>query len=320
MVTRSRPVLLLRGVSRTQGNNAALKDGTIQPEGIELSFHEEPVLVRAFRAMVRELSYDVCEMAITTYLCAREHGVPFTALPVFLVRGFHHGAVQVLRDSPVRSPADLEGTEVGVNRGYTVTTGVWGRGLLAVERGLDLDAVTWRPSGDEHVQAYRAPTNVVPLSGDRSLLDRLLDGELAAVVGAALDHPAVGPLLPDPDEAAMTSLRERGTWPINHLVVVRDDVLVEHPWVAQSLYDAFTASKDRYVERLRADTLVDMTPTDQLHRLVMSETGHDPLPYGVEANREVLQQLVEMALAQHILTERPSLDRLFADVTEADRD
>jgi 4,5-dihydroxyphthalate decarboxylase len=307
--------LTLRAVSRTQGNNAALKDGSIQPVGVELSFIEEPVLVRAFRAMVRELTYDICEMAITTYLCAREHGVRFTALPVFLVRGFHHGALQVMRDGPVRAVTDLEGTEVGVNRGYTVTTGVWGRGLLAVEHGLDLDAVTWRPSGDEHVVTYHPPGNDRPLWGDQPLLDPLLDGDLAAVVGADLDHPDVVPLLPEPDAAALRALRDRGTWPINHLVVVRDDVLAERPWVAQSLYDAFTASKDQYIESLAAGTLVAPTATDALHRLVMSETGSDPLPYGLDANRNVLEQLIDMALAQHILSERPALEALFADVT-----
>ena len=316
MTSQSGPVLMLQGVSRTQGNNAALKDGSIKPDGIELSFVEEPVLVRAFRAMVRELTYDVCEMAITTYLCAREHGVPFTALPVFLVRGFHHGATQVVRDGAVRSAIDLEGTEVGINRGYTVTTGVWGRGLLAVEEGLDLDAVRWRPSGDEHVLAYRAPANVVPLAGDKPLLDRLLDGELSAVVGADLAHPDVVSLIPDPAAAALKALRERGTWPINHLIVVRDDVLADHPWVAQSLYDAFTASKDRYVDRLRADALTDDTSTDALHRLVMQEAGDDPLPYGIAANREVLEQLIDTALAQRILLERPELNGLFAEGIE----
>src|SRR3954469_14373125 len=118
----------LTTVTRTQGNNAALKDGTVAPDGFEFAFEEVDPLIRAFRRMVRGLEYDVCELAITTYMCAKEHGARFTALPVFLVRGFHHGAMVA---HPGVAPPDLEGRKVGVNRGYTVTTGVWARGILA---------------------------------------------------------------------------------------------------------------------------------------------------------------------------------------------
>src|SRR3954470_18393179 len=101
----------LTTVTRTHGHNAALKDGTVAPHGFELAFEEVDPLTRAFRRMVRGLEYDVCELAITTYLCAKEHGKRFTALPVFLVRGFHHGAVLA---PPDVAPKDLEGRRVGV--------------------------------------------------------------------------------------------------------------------------------------------------------------------------------------------------------------
>jgi 4,5-dihydroxyphthalate decarboxylase len=142
--------LQLRTVTRTSGANAALKDGSVAPRGAVLDFVEIPVLVQGFRRMVRELEFDVSEMALTTYLVAKEHGVRFTALPVFLVRGFHHGAIRVRRGGGVDQPKQLEGRRVGVNRGYTVTTGVWARGILADEYGVDTDAVTWVLSGDEH--------------------------------------------------------------------------------------------------------------------------------------------------------------------------
>ena len=125
-----------------------------------LEFEEVPVLVQAFRRMVRGLEFDVCEMAITTYLTAKAHGVAFTAIPVFLVRGFHHGAMVRPAERPELRPKDLAGRRVGVNRGYTVTTGVWARAILRDEYGLDLDSVTWVPSGDEHVAAYVPPPNV----------------------------------------------------------------------------------------------------------------------------------------------------------------
>ena len=136
----------LTTVTRTQGNNRALKDGMVRPKHADLRFEEVPVLVQAFRRMVRGLEFDVCEMAASTYLCAKAFGVRFTAIPVFLVRGFHHGAIVVDRDSTL-APKDLEGTAVGVNRGYTVTTGVWARSVLSQEYGVDLSRVTWMPSG-----------------------------------------------------------------------------------------------------------------------------------------------------------------------------
>ena len=145
----------LKTVTRTQGNNAAVKNGTVKPAGFEFDFEEVPVLVNAFRRMVRGLEFDVCEMAITTYLCAKEHGVKFTALPIFLVRAFHHEAILQNINAPgrVTDPRKLEGTRVGVNRGYTVTTGVWARAVLQDEYGIDLSKVNWVLSGDEHVQA-----------------------------------------------------------------------------------------------------------------------------------------------------------------------
>ena len=153
----------LSTVTRSQGNNAALKNGMVRPRGAVLKFIEVPVLVQAFRRMVRNLEFDVCEMAFTTYLVAKAHGAPFTALPTFLVRGFHHGAVSINTAAGIREPKDLEGRQVGVSRGYTVTTGVWARGVLAREYGVDLDRVTWVLSGDEHVREYRPPGNVVPM-------------------------------------------------------------------------------------------------------------------------------------------------------------
>src|SRR6201990_336318 len=106
----------LTTLTRTQGANQALKEGTVSPVVYSLRFEEIPVLVKGFRRMVRGLEFDVSEMALTTYLTAREHGVAFTALPIFLVRGFHHGAILYNTRSAIRQPKDLEGRRVGVNR------------------------------------------------------------------------------------------------------------------------------------------------------------------------------------------------------------
>lgn len=306
--------LQLTAVSRTQGNNAALKRGEVAPEGVSLAFEEVPVLPQAFRRMVRGLEFDVSEMALTTYLVAKAHGARFTALPVFLVRGFHHGAVQA--DPAVGfAPGDLAGRKVGVNRGYTVTTGVWARGVLQDEHAVDLSRVTWVLSGDEHVQSYRPPANVEPAPPGATLAQLLADGELAAVVGADLDGPGVGPLLTDPEAAGYAALLDRGHYPINHLVVVRDELLAEHPDLGARLFDAFARSKAQYVEQLRAGTVDAPTATDRMHARVMELTGADPLPYGIEPNRVVLEELLRHAVDQSILAEPVDLEQLFAPGT-----
>ena len=141
----------LKTVTRTQGNNRALKEGEVKPKTFEFDFIEVDPLIAAFRRMVRGNEFDICEMAITTYICAKEFGKPMTAIPVFLVRAFHHGAILVNTKAGISTPKDLEGKKVGVNRGYTVTTGVWARGVLQQEYGVDLSKITWVLSGDEHV-------------------------------------------------------------------------------------------------------------------------------------------------------------------------
>ena len=305
----------LTTVTRTQGANRALKEGTVAPATVELDFVEVPVLVHAFRRMVRQLEYDVCEMAATTYLCARAAGAAFTALPTFLVRGFHHGAIVTHPSAGVRSPKDLEGRRVGVERGYTVTTGVWARGMLAAEHGVDLDAVTWVLSGDEHVASYRPPANVVAAPEGADLADLLEGGDLAAVVGAAIDRPGVTPLLADPEGDALRAVRDRGLYPINHLVVVRDELLAAHPGLAVDLFEALVEAKRRYVVELGGADPSTLAGADRVNRLVMDLTGSDPLPYGIAPNQLVLDTLLDYAMAQHILDRRPTLEELFASST-----
>jgi 4,5-dihydroxyphthalate decarboxylase len=302
---------LLRTVTRTQGDNEALKTGEVTPHGFRFDFEEVPVLVHAFRRMVRDLEFDVCEMALTTYLVAKAHGAPFTAVPAFLVRGFHHGAILTDPASGIRGPKDLEGRRVGVNRGYTVTTGVWARAVLREEHGVDLDRVTWVLSGDEHVAAYRPPSNVVPMPAGADLEQMVLDGDLAAVIGVGSSSGRLAPLIADPARAALTALRERGTYPINHLVVIKDELLTRYPELAAEVFGAFARAKQVYVERLRAG-IAEPDATDRMYRSVMETTGADPLPYGIEPNRPVLEALMRNAVDQRILDRAVPLDDLFA--------
>lgn len=307
--------LKLKTVTRTQGNNQALKDGSMQPAGFEFDFEEVPVLIDAFRRMVRENAYDVCEMALTTYACARQHGKKFTALPIFLVRAFHHGAILVNSELGIRTPKDLEGRKVGVNRGWTVTTGLWARSILQHEYGVDLTKITWVLSGDEHVLEYRPPHYVQPIEKGRKMADMVASGELAGAIGVEVPAPHVKPLIPLAAQTGLEALRSHGHYPINHLVVVKDEVLQEHPEVAPAVFHAFAQSKQRYVERLRAGLIERPTAVDEVHRQVMEITGADPLPYGLAPNRAMLELALGSAVEQGILNRLPALEELFPENT-----
>lgn len=304
----------LKTVTRTQGNNAALKRDEVAVKGFKLDFEEVPVLVHAFRRMVRELEFDVCEMALTTYLCAREHGVRFTALPVFLVRAFHHGAILCHRDSAIENPRELEGKRVGVNRGYTVTTGVWARAVLQEEHGVDLSKITWMLSGDEHVQAYRPPKNVVPIAPGKTIDELLESGDLSAAIGVKTDNPDIVPLIPHALEAGIAAFESRGHYPINHLVAVRDDVLQAHPTAAVAIFDAFAESKARYLQQLGDAAIEQPDATDRLYARLLA-SGADPLPYGIAPNRQVLDDLIRHATTQRILRRPVDIESVFAEAT-----
>ena len=309
--------MLLKTVTRTQGNNKALKDGTVKPRTAELEFIEVDPLIDAFRRMVRGLEFDVCEMAMTTYITARAHGKRMTALPIFLMRAFHHGAIVYNTKSGIKSPKDLEGRKVGVNRGYTVTTGLWARSVLAHQYGVDLGKITWVLSGDEHVAEFRPPANVIPIEKGKKMADMVASGELAAAIGVEVDHPDVKPLIPNPREAAYEALRTQGHYPINHLMVVKDELLDAHPDLGPDLFNAFTEAKRIYVERLKAGRIEKPTAVDEMHKRVMEITGKDPLPYGIAPNRQALEEVIASALEQKIITRPVTIEQLFPTNTHS---
>jgi 4,5-dihydroxyphthalate decarboxylase len=304
----------LKTVTRTQGNNQALKDGSVTPKTFEFDFVEVEPLIAAFRRQVRGNEFDICEMAITTYICAREHGKPMTAVPVFLVRAFHHGAILVNTKAGIHRPTDLEGRRVGVNRGYTVTTGVWARGVLQEEYGVDLTKITWVLSGDEHVAEYRPPKNVVPIEPGKKMDEMLAAGELAAAIGVESASPDVKPLIPNALECGIDALRRHGHYPINHLVVIRDELIAKHPGLAADVFETFAEAKRRYVARLKAGQIDKPTGVDKVHQRVM-EILDDPLPYGIAPNRTVIEELIGHARSQGIITRPVGVEDLFAAET-----
>src|SRR5262245_25540987 len=171
--------LRLKIAIATAGHTAALKDGTVAIEGVDADFVEAVPIIAAFRRMVRDVEFDVCELAATTYMIARARGAPYIALPIFLMRRFHHGGFVHRPDAGISRPRDLEGKKVGV-RAYSVTTGVWTRGILVNEYGLDSAKVTWVVDDEEHVTSLKLPPNVVHTPPGKSLAGMMASGELQA--------------------------------------------------------------------------------------------------------------------------------------------
>ncbi len=278
---------------------------------LDLKFVDVEQIVPMMRRMCRGLEFDICEMAFTTYICARAAGLPFTAIPVFVTRNFHHWAIFYNEKSGIRTPKDLEGRKVGVNRGYTVTTGLWARGILQSEYGVDLDKITWVPTDDEHVTGFVYPANVDTGFRGEPMKELLLSGVVDAALGeVGVEAPEIKPLIPDAGNAAFDYFRRTGIYPINHGLVVKDSVLKEMPWVASELYRTFEASKTEYLKDLEGG---GETSWDKA-AVVNAQVVGDPFPFGIEKNRKALEAMTQFAVDQKMVPRKFAVEELFAPV------
>lgn len=299
------------------GLTKPLKDGSVRSPDLNLEYIQVDPIVAAMRRMVRGLEFDICEMAFTTYLCAKACGKPITAIPVFLTRNFHHWAIFHNVKSGITKPKDLEGRTVAVNRGYTVTTGLWARGILQSEYGVDLKKITWAPTDDEHVAEYKAPSNVDYSFRGKAIGELLLSGKIPAAVGdVRLNSPDIQPLIPDARNAGFAYFRKTGVYPINHGLVVKDSVLKAEPELAQKLFGAFQAAKKIYLAHLDAGK--NLSPADE-SALALKQVVGDPFPFGIAdrngPNRKAIETLVQFAVDQQVIPRKFSVEELFAPET-----
>jgi 4,5-dihydroxyphthalate decarboxylase len=325
--------LTLTAAVRPHGGALPLLNGAIPTDGWSLEHLNVEPQIAAYRRMVRELAFDVCELAPTTYLCAKAFHKPFTAIPVFLTRDFHHRSVLCNVASGITEPRDLLGKKFGV-RAYTVTTGVWTRGMLHAEYGVDPAQVTWYTDDEEHVTEWVAPPNVVKLPPGQSLAEMIAAGQLDAALSgmagigrsgpptatweaaatqavAAPTAARLAPLFPNARALEEAWYRRTKIFPMHGLIVIKDAVLAEHPWVAPELLRAFQASKERHFQRL-SDT--GPSTADDRHILEMQEMigGGDPLPCGLEANRPTIEALIDYAYRQQIIPAKMRPEEVFA--------
>lgn len=212
-----------------------------QLSSAKVSFPEITPVHDSFQAMVRGLRYDVCELALATFLQAREAGKPLLLLPVVTVGGFHHANILRSPAGSPRSPRQLAGRRVGV-RAYTTTMGLWARSVLDDEYGVMSADITWVTTEGPHVAEYREPDNVVRTRG--SLRDGLIAGEISAAILNARENPDLKTLIPEPAAASRRWYERHRTVPVNHMVAVTRSLLDEAPDVVAAVYGALTAGID----------------------------------------------------------------------------
>lgn len=268
-----------------------LKRGDVPLQGIEFDFVPVGKASGEFKRVVRDLEFDVAELAIITFLIAKAAGKPLALLPAVMVGRFQHPFLIHDRSRGKLEPADLGGRRVGI-RSYSVTTGAWVRGILANDYGVDLDTVRWVTFEEPHVAEFRDPSNVERAAPGKKMIDMLLAGEIdAAVAGDGLPaDDRIQTVIPDPQAAARDWQARHGALQINHMVVVRESLMRERPEAVREVYRALSESRRQAVA-----------------------AGADDLPFGIEANRRNLEVAIDYAFQQRLIPRRYTVDELFLD-------
>ena len=273
-------------------NAMALKDGRISSDVVEFDFADVKVSNTAFKPLVREARFDLAEVAIVTFLQAKHYGKPYVLIPATVVG---RGQLHTIAYNPEHGhlgPGDLNGKTLGV-RAYTQTTGVWVRGILAEDYGVDLGSIKWVTFEEGHVAEYQDPPNVRRAPEGKQLAQMLLDGELdAAIVGDKYPDPRLKPLIPDPETANRKWSQSHGGVAINHMLVIREQLARTRPDIVREVYRLFREAK----EASFAETCVPQL---------------DPLRFSIEANRRSLEIVIDFAVRQGLLPRRFSVDELF---------
>ncbi|SNT48689.1 hypothetical protein [Rhodococcoides kyotonense] len=293
----------------------AIASGLARPR-VKLDLHDIQPLPKAFRMMVEERTFHFAEMPLNTLAMAIEHGRPLIGLPIVLNRDFHYRSIVVGAKSTIRDPRDLIGRRVGV-RAYSQTTGVWARGLLSDEFGVAHSDIRWVTTEGAHVSDYVDPDFVERAPAGSTLPALLASGDIdaAVIMDPKLESKVARPLFPDAFERAATAYGQTGIFPVNHVVALDTDIAEQFPWLADELYALFSDSKNAYRARLSAEG-----PRDDADRYALDLQNYvvkgDFNPYGLDANRASIEQLVRYARTQGLITRELDVERLFLPVND----
>jgi 4,5-dihydroxyphthalate decarboxylase len=277
-------------------NTLPIKEGQVPSDLVELEFADFKVANKGFKPFVREAKFDLGELAIVTFLQAKAFDKPYVLMPALVVARSQHHTLAYNPERGELTPARLAGKRVGI-RAYSVTTGVWVRGVLKEQYGLDLDKVHWVTFEDPHVAEYIDPTSVERAPAGKDMTQMLLDGELdAAVVGDKLPDPRLKILIPDSENAAAVWTKKHGT-PINHMLAIRSELSRTRPDVVREVFRIFKESRDIAVRA--------------------GNKNAAQLQFGLEANRPALEAIVGIAFDQKLIPRRYSVEELFDDTTRS---
>lgn len=304
---------------------APLTDGSVQPEGIELNWLNTFV-GETFWRMNRFRHFQVSEFSLASYLMARDRGFPrLTAIPVFVSRLFRHSAIYINRHSGIGRPQDLRGKRIGT-REYHVSANVWIRGMLQHEYGVHPAEMQWFTGGHDKpvnikILDHDLPPEIriQPIGPEQTLNDMLEAGELDAVIGPRAPGNFYKPdtnivrLFHDFVSVEQDYYRHTGLFPIMHLIVIRDELPDQYPWVASSLFNAFAEAKNRVYDGFMQDLAVKATvpwlaPHIEQTKLLM---GEDFWPYGIEKNRKTLDTVIAYAYEQGLIKRKFPLEEVF---------
>ena len=278
----------------THPNTKAMKSGEAASPLVNFNFAEVKVSNTEFKPLVRQNRYDLGELAIVTYLQAREYGLPYILLPATVVGRNQHHTIFYNAERGTLKPADLNGKRVGV-RAYSQTTGGWVRGFLTEDFGIDVERIRWVTFEDPHIAQYHDPAIAERAPQGKVIKQMLLDGELdAAILGDVKEEGPLKHLFPDHEAAGRAWAKTHGGVPINHLMVIRKSIADERPDVVREVYRVLKES------RAAAGSVY--------------ESGElDPLRFGVESIKKSLATIIGYALEQKLIRERVTPDEIFAD-------
>ena len=301
----------------------ALVDGKVMPDGADLNVLTEMDSTTRHWRFLRNQEFDVAEISCSSYLIARDHGMPLDAIPIFLHRRFRHGFIFINTTKGIRSPADLVGRTVGVKQ-FQATAIVWMRGILQHEYGLPLDQIEWICELDETIEfTPRADFKIARAPADASIEQMLADGRIDAVLHPDLirplleKDPRVARLFPDYRAEELAFYQKTGIFPIMHVLGIRRHVIARYPWVAINLFHAFDRAKSIAVKRLANPRVVPLAFYREAWEEQERIMGPDPWEYGLtDKNRHNLHTLVGYAYEQGLTRRKFALDELFLDMSQ----
>jgi 4,5-dihydroxyphthalate decarboxylase len=301
----------------------ALKEGSVRPEGIELTVLTDMAAAPRHWRFLRNREFDVAEVSGSGYVAARDQGLPFRAIPVFPHRRFRHGFIFVNTAKGISKPTDLIGRKVGT-KDYLFTAGLWMRGILEHDYGVPHQSIEWLSELDEDVDFTPPPgLKLSQVPREKSLEDMLVSGEIDALLSPDLIRPLtvgdarVGRLFANYKQEEIAFYRKTGIFPIMHVVGIKAEIVEKHPWVPINLYKAFERSKALAMERMENPRIVPLAWYRESWEEQEGILGKDPWEYGLtERNCENFERLVTYSQEQGLIKRRLPLDELFLNVSE----